>query len=131
MSFRVINGVMYPVVNFPTVEPKGGSESKTQDVRSGKSFDNILKSKIDKSNSFNISKHAAERLEKVNLSDEDMKIINNAINKAHSKGARNCLILYKDVALVTSIENRTVITAVEGERMKDNVFTNIDSVMML
>jgi len=40
-------------------------------------------------------------------------------------------MLYKDVALVASIENRTVITAVEKERAVDNVFTNIDSVVML
>jgi hypothetical protein len=35
------------------------------------------------------------------------------------------------VALVTSIENRTVITAVEEERMKENIFTNIDSVVII
>ena len=50
---------------------------------------------------------------------------------AADKGSRNAVMLYKDVALVASIENRTVITAVEKERAVDNVFTNIDSVVML
>ena len=60
-----------------------------------------------------------------------MEKINDIINKAEEKGAKNCLILYKDVALVTSIENRTVITAVEEDRMKENIFTNIDSVVIM
>ena len=50
---------------------------------------------------------------------------------AKEKGAKNSLIVYKDIAFVTSIENRTVITAVEKERAKENVFTNVDSVVFL
>ncbi len=61
----------------------------------------------------------------------DMKVIGKGFDLAAGKGARNAVMLYKDVALVASIENRTVITAVEKERAVDNVFTNIDSVVML
>jgi flagellar operon protein len=32
-----------------------------------------------------------------------------------------------DIAMVVSIKNRTVITAVDGDSMRENVFTNIDS----
>jgi hypothetical protein len=35
------------------------------------------------------------------------------------------------VALITSIKNRTVITAVDKNSAKDNVFTNVDSVVLL
>lgn len=131
MSYRVINGVLYPVGNFPA-----SNENKKQDVSLNgsdkiKSFEEVLKSKLKKDESFNISKHAADRLKDIRLSSMDMDRINEGINKAFEKGAKKCLILYKDVALVTSIENRTVITAVDGERMKENVFTNIDSVVIL
>jgi len=34
------------------------------------------------------------------------------------------------VALVVSVRNRTVITAVDKERLKENVFTNIDSAVI-
>ena len=61
----------------------------------------------------------------------DMKVIGKGFDLAADKGSRNAVMLYKDVALVASIENRTVITAVEKERAVDNVFTNIDSVVML
>jgi flagellar operon protein len=35
------------------------------------------------------------------------------------------------LALVVSIKNRTVITAVDGNNLKDNVFTNIDSAVII
>jgi flagellar operon protein len=37
----------------------------------------------------------------------------------------------RDVAMVVSIKNRTVITAVDSDSMKDNVFTNIDSAAII
>lgn len=132
MGYRVINGVPYPVGNFPSIsgsKPQNSSKVDHKDLN--KSFGEILNNQIKKNESFNLSKHAADRLRDIQLSNSDMQKINEGINKAQEKGSKNCLILYKDVALVTSIENRTVITAVEGDRMKDNVFTNIDSVVLL
>ena len=37
----------------------------------------------------------------------------------------------EDVALVVSVKNRTVITAVDRAQMKENVFTNIDSAVIV
>ncbi|OPJ63272.1 TIGR02530 family flagellar biosynthesis protein [Clostridium oryzae] len=128
MGYRVINGNIYPVGNFPVVEQNNSVSKHSSDNKVD--FNDVLKDKLE-SKGFVISKHAAERLKGSELTDTDMKNINSGINKAQEKGARNCLILYKDVALVTSIENRTVITAVQRERMKENVFTNLDSVVML
>lgn len=129
MGYRVINGKLYPVGNFSNY----GSEVKTNksDEKESASFEKILKTHIEKNESFTISNHAAERLKNISFNKSDMQNINEAINKAKGKDSKNCLILYKDVALVTSIENRTIITAVEKERAKDNVFTNIDSVVIL
>ena len=36
-----------------------------------------------------------------------------------------------DMALVVSIKNNTVITAMDGQSIKENVFTNIDSAVVL
>jgi flagellar operon protein len=131
MSYRVINGVLYPIGNFPASNENKKQNFSANEISDNNSFEKILKSKLQKEDIFNISKHAADRLKEINLSSKDMEKINEGINKAAEKGAKKCLILYKDVALVTSIENRTIITAVEGERMKENVFTNIDSVVLL
>ena len=97
---------------------------------SGSTFKDVLNKTIE-NNGYTVSKHAADRLEKINFSEVDMKAIEKGFDLAADKGSRNAVMLYKDVALVASIENRTVITAVEKERAVDNVFTNIDSVVML
>jgi flagellar operon protein len=131
MGYRIINGVSYPVGNFPINNEGINKTQKKPENNVSKSFDEILTEKVNKSEGFTISNHAAERMENVKFDSRDMDKINDAINKASDKGSKNSLIVYKDVAMVTSIENRTVITAVEGSRAKDNVFTNIDSVILL
>jgi flagellar operon protein len=131
MGYRIINGVQYPVGNFPIENNNINKAPKTSDKQSTKSFDEILAGQLNKNDGFTISNHAAERMENVRFNTNDMNKINDAISKAKDKGSKNCLIVYKDVAMITSVENRTVITAVEGSRAKDNVFTNIDSVILL
>jgi len=36
-----------------------------------------------------------------------------------------------NLALVVSVKNKTVITAMDGASIKDNIFTNIDSAVMI
>jgi len=36
-----------------------------------------------------------------------------------------------DLAFIISVKNRTVITVIDGQNMKDNVFTNIDSAIIV
>lgn len=127
MGFRVINGVAYPVGNFQL--PKGTSTEKTNDNKA--SFKDILKSEISKQEEYTLSKHAANRLKEINFTEDDMKEIGKGFKIAEKKGSKNSVMLYKDVALIASIENKTVITAVDRERTKENIFTNIDSVVIL
>ena len=127
MSYRIVNGRAYPVGNIGGVQvnkPINNSKS------SGSTFKDVLNKTIE-NNGYTVSKHAADRLEKINFSEVDMKAIEKGFDLAADKGSRNAVMLFKDFALVASIENRTVITAVEKERAVDNVFTNIDSVVML
>lgn len=129
MSYRVINGILYTTCDFTPSNITNTSVQKNDNT----SFKNVLKSELDKKDSFLISNHAAQRLKSRNISfnEDDMKTINDGINKADNKGADECLILYKDVAMVASIKNRTIITAVDKDNSKGNVFTNIDSVVLL
>ncbi len=78
------------------------------------------------------STHAQQRLQQrdITLGDEDVAKINNAVDRAQEKGARESLILLDDMAFVVSVKNRVVITAVDQPSMKQNVFTNIDSVVI-
>jgi len=128
MAYRVVNGKIVSVQDFTTSK----IVEKKQTIESSK-FNELLKKEIDRQKGFVISNHAAERLKDRNivLHENDMKKINEAIDKAQDKGAREALILYKDVALVTSIRNRTVITALDKNNNEGAVVTNIDSVVLL
>lgn len=79
------------------------------------------------------SGHARTRLQsrQIELTKDDLSRLGTAITKAASKGARESLVIMDKAALVVSVPNRTVITAVARGEMKDNLFTNIDSALLL
>ena len=60
-----------------------------------------------------------------------MNLLQSAVKKARDKGARQGMLLMGDMALDVSIKNNTVITAMDGQSIKENVFTNIDSAVVL
>jgi len=123
MGIRIINGRVVQFENLQNTQVKNGNKS---------SFSDVLKGELSK-NDFTISAHAYERLleRNITLGEGDLKVINGAINSASEKNCKDCLILYKDMALITSIKNRTVITAMDSKKMCDNVITNIDSTVIL
>jgi len=101
------------------------------------SFPDLLQ-QLQKTREVHFSAHAQNRLNTrdIQFSDELMGKLTNAVDRAAAKGARDALVLMPgaadgiDLALVVSVANRTVITAVDGENLKDNVFTNIDSAVI-
>ncbi|MBN1044516.1 MULTISPECIES: TIGR02530 family flagellar biosynthesis protein [unclassified Clostridium] len=129
MSYRIINGQVYPIGNFEPI--KNTNPKSTIKTEEKNSFKDVLNNVINKNQGFIVSKHAAERLNEINFTDKDMQEIEKGFQIAKDKNSKNSVILYKDTALIASIENRTLITAVEKERAKDNIFTNIDSVVIL
>jgi flagellar operon protein len=78
------------------------------------------------------SKHLAERISRrsIDLSPEKLDRLSQAVDKVAEKGARESVVLLDNLALLVSVSNRTVLTAIETGKMKDGVFTNIDSVVV-
>lgn len=93
----------------------------------GPDFGSILEDRL------RVSGHAQTRLESrnINLDQSAWERVLQGVDRAALKGAKESLVLVDDVALVVSIKNRTVITAVEKERLRENVFTNIDSAVIV
>jgi flagellar operon protein len=79
------------------------------------------------------SAHATQRLSdrKISLDAATMQKVNEAVDKAEAKGLDDALVLTKDAALIVSVKNRTVITAVDRGSMTGNVFTNIDGAVIV
>ncbi|MBE6051362.1 MAG: flagellar biosynthesis protein [Clostridium sp.] len=131
MGYRIINGVAYPVGNIGGVNDINTSNRKKTTNNNGENFKDVLNRTLDKNSGYTLSKHAAERIRDIGFTESDMKNIQKGFELAEDKGAKNSVMVYKDVALIASIENKTVITAVDKDRAESNVFTNIDSVVLL
>jgi flagellar operon protein len=102
-------------------------------VANGPSFDSLFQQQLDQQSEIKFSAHALKRLEsrQISLDSKDMALLKDAVNKVEAKGGKESLIMMDQTALVVSIKNRTVITAVDSNSLKDNVFTNIDSAVFV
>ncbi len=80
-----------------------------------------------------VSGHAQTRLQSrgIELDQGAWDRVMSGVDRAAAKGAKESLVMVDNVALVVSIRNRTVITAVDKDHLKDNVFTNIDSALIV
>lgn len=123
----------------PPFVPPGGLEptSRKQEILTpaGKPFADLLQDKIDELQDVDVkfSAHAQSRMisRNIELSSKDLQQLSDAINRAGEKGAKESLILLKDTAFIVNVNNRTVVTAVDGENLEENVFTNIDSAVIV
>lgn len=95
-------------------------------------FADILKSQLGSESGVKFSAHAQRRIasRQIEFGTDETARLEQAIEKAANKGSRESLILMDDLALVVSIKNKVVITAVDANSRKDNIFTNIDSVVL-
>lgn len=80
-----------------------------------------------------ISAHAALRLKERSISiDQDlMSRMNVAIDQADAKGLTETLVLTDKAAMIVSVPNRTIITAMDKDNLRGNVFTNIDGAVIV
>jgi flagellar operon protein len=94
------------------------------------SFEEVLRSEID---NLKFSSHALKRLEErdIKLGVDDLKLLNDAIERAKKKNANDVLVLLRDIAFIVSVKNRTVVTVIDGDSMREHVFTNIDGAVVL
>ena len=98
------------------------------------SFKRVLNQRLaDKGQRVQFSAHAQGRLDvrQISLTSNDIDKIESAIDRASQKGATDSLLLMDGLAMIVSVKNRTVVTVVDSGRMKDNVFTNIDSAVII
>ena len=96
MGYRIINGVAHAIGNFDSLQ----RETTISTKKNTASFQDILNDVKTKEQGYKLSKHAAERLNEINFTNEDMKNIGEGFNLAENKGAKNSVMIYKDVALI-------------------------------
>jgi flagellar operon protein len=151
-----VNEMANPVF-YPNVSRVPSQTGNISDVRKnpGESaiqkgeFDQSLNQAIEKSNlqetksnqadlsqaghGLKFSAHATQRLRErqINFDPETLSRMNEAINKADAKGVQDTLVLTDKAALIVSVPNRTVVTAMDKSNLNGNIFTNIDGAVII
>lgn len=118
-----INGVKVPFI--PIVQTDDVQKNRVRTGPSG--FDSIFKEELEK---LKFSSHASKRLEarNIQLSDAELNKLQDAVERAEMKGAKDSLVMMDKTAFIVNVPNKTVVTAMQlGDN--DNIFTNIDSVV--
>jgi flagellar operon protein len=103
-------------------------QPKTEAVR-GPSFGDVL---AEKTGQVQFSGHALQRVRRrgIEVDAGTLERLQSGVERAAGKGARESVVFVDSTAFVVSVRNRTVITAVDRDHMKDHVFTNIDSAVI-
>src|SRR3712207_6290780 len=98
----------------------------------GPAFADVLAKNIGTAQSVRFSGHALDRIQRrgIQLDEAALARLNGGVERAAAKGSRESLVLLDDTAFVVSVRNRTVVTAVDRQHMREQVFTNIDSAVI-
>lgn len=99
------------------------------------SFEKLLKEQLgrEEKKELQFSKHAAARVEQrgINMTPGLLGDLNDAVEKARSKGAKDVVIIGKEGAFIVNVPNNVVVTTMSTNEMKNNIFTNIDSAVIM
>ncbi|MBP3339022.1 MAG: flagellar protein [Lachnospiraceae bacterium] len=102
----------------------------------GLSFNQVLEqTRINSRNvsELKFSKHADLRLAQrnISLSEDQISRLNEGAKRAMEKGINESLVIMDDLTFIVNVKNSTVVTAMDMESSKENVFTNIDGAVII
>lgn len=124
MDVRHLTGRVSPDFH----QPRSRKSDNSSAGQANSSFEEVLKN----ASKLRFSGHALERLQSrsISMNENDVKRLQDAVNRAEQKGSRDSLILDGGQAFLVNIPNKTVVTAVDIEELRERVFTNIDSTVL-
>ena len=81
----------------------------------------------------NFSKHATKRLSErgIAVDNQLMSELEQAVEDARKKGARDVAVIGRQGVFIVNVPNNTVVTTMGQQDMRERVFTNIDSAILL
>lgn len=96
-------------------------------------FAELLQNESNKAQSVQFSKHAAQRVQQrgIEMTDSLLNNLNQAVKKAQEKGAKDVVVIGESGAFIVNVPNNIVVTTMSGAEMKENIFTNIDSAVLM
>ncbi len=141
MANQKINNILIP--NVSTIPSKKNVDPANK-LNPGETseFKNLLNNTIEQSESselqqspkgLHLSTHAMRRLQERNLSldKEEYAKIQSAMDKLKLKGGQDSLIITGKAAYIVDVPKNTIVTAIDKESIGENVFTKIDSTILM
>lgn len=106
---------------------------KTTETTKNSFLEHLQRATTNTTANLKLSKHASERLAERNISISEVEWSNIAarVDEAKAKGVKDSLVLMDQAALIVSAKNGTVITAMDRNEAKSQIFTNIDGTIVL
>lgn len=133
MSTAVTNPALIPGIGSvkPAAPAAAPGRTSASPPSSGPAFAEILK-QAGSAQPLHFSRHALERVQRrgIELDPTTLARLNEGVGRAAGKGSRDSVVLVDGTAFVVSVANRTVLTAVDQQHMREHVFTNIDSAVL-
>ncbi|MDR0197619.1 MAG: hypothetical protein LBI36_05300 [Oscillospiraceae bacterium] len=124
-------------VNISTGQVTGTPETSVSAPKkneNGESFAEALRREISNKGGVEFSGHAMRRIESrsIDITENDkLGRLNRGVEMAARKGSSDALVLIDSTAFVVSVKNNKVITTLSGDDLAGNVFTNIDSTIII
>ena len=112
----------------PTLQ-RGAREQDSE----GLSFRETLEAQLQKDCSVTFSKHAVNRVieRNLDLSGDNLARLNEGVRLAEEKNLEDPLILVDRTAFLVNMKHNKVITTVDADELRGNVFTNIDGTVII
>lgn len=114
------------------LKPTGApSTTRPQSPADRAAFEGALR-QAERAGGLQFSKHALQRIERreLQVSPDQLARLEAGLELARSKGSRSSAVLVDDLAFVVAVPAGKVVTAIDRSRMREQIFTNIDSAVI-
>lgn len=138
MANQKINNILIPNVSSLPAKKNVDTANKLNPGEVSE-FKDLLDSTIDQSEvsqapkGLHLSSHAMRRLQERNLSldKEEYAKLQSAIDKLKIKGGQDSLVITGKAAYIIDVPKNTIVTAIDKDSIGENVFTKIDSTILM
>ncbi len=121
------------LTNAQALQLQHGAAIQGRKEERGNQFASMMQERIHQTEGVQFSKHAENRIRQrgIDMSEDVMANLNQAVEKARAKGARDTVIIGSEGAFIVNVPNNIVVTTISEQEMKNNIFTNIDSAVLM
>lgn len=119
------------------LDEKSSKISNAKKSNEQSEFEKILNEKSETKNNnddgLKVSTHAMKRLQErsIEMDGDELLKLRDAVNKLKLKGGKESLVLTGKAAYIVDVPKNTIVTAMDKKNLADNVFTKIDSTLIM